>query len=643
MDKKNTNQILKSIAFLLLISIAFACARTSAPTGGPKDEDAPKTIKSKPTNYSTNFNDKKFIVEFDEFVTLTNIRQELLVSPPLPEKPEVKQRGKALVVKINNELIDSTTYNFNFYGAIKDLNEGNELKNFQFEFSTGPDFDSIYLGGIMHNAFDYSTEAGWYVMLYDKFNDSIPRTTLPNYVAKTDKEGYFFVSNLKAQPYYVFGLKDMNNNMLFDLPNERIAFLDSAYSPGFLEHTFVDTLAVIETISDDYKDTVFIDSLVYHTEMVTSVADIRLFMFEEKFEQQFFKSIYREEREQVIFSFNENLEDSISIVPLIDTVYAKNWFQKEILEEKDSLVLWLTDSLIYRNDSLKFQVNYTMIDSNLNEYIQTDTLVAFFTEEKKEDSKKGGKEKKKGKRLNLNILGDKEEEVDEDTVIPPSKLTFKHNAKDPFELNKQIEISSRFPIASTNENSIVFLKVDEDTIPVKFKFKQDDKDFRKFYLEFEKDEEEQFTLLIPAGTFTDIYGNINDTLDYKFKTRALDYYSTITMEVVGVKENAVIQLLNEKSDVLHEKQLVTDSTLVFKYLAPSKYKFRLFYDSNNNDIWDTGNYGELKQAERMFYYPFFPEVLETKSNLDVINTWELYPEIGVSNLHSKHEENSQGH
>lgn len=647
MDKLFSKSTYGTLGILVIVSFVLSCARMSAPTGGPKDEDPPVPLSSKPANYSTNFKGNKFIVEFNEFTTLSNVRQELLVSPPVPEKPDVKQRGKSLVVKINNELKDSTTYNFNFYNAIKDLNEGNELKNFQFEFSTGPEFDSIYLGGIMHDAYDYSVDAGWYVMLYENFHDTIPRTTLPNYVAKTDKEGYFFISNLKKKPYYIFGLLDMNNNMLFDLPNERIAFIDSSFSPGFTEHTFVDTIQVIESVSDDYKDTVFVDSLLYHTEMVTTIADIRLFMFEEEFEQQFFKSLYRNEREQVIFSFNNNLKENFSIKPLLDTVYANKWFFEEALNDKDSMVYWLTDSVLYNKDSLLFEVNYTMKDSNYNDYIKTDTLIAFYadkTDDKKGGGKDGGKSKKSGRRLNLNLLGDKEEEeTKEDTVIPPSKLTFSHNAKDPFELNKAVELIAKYPIAKVNENLIEFNKIDDDTLPVRFEFLQDKEELRKYYLEFDKDEEEQFQILIPAGTFTDIYGNINDTLKYKFKTRGLDYYSTITLDIIDVKQQSFVQLLNEKKEVLQEKQINSDTTLLFDYLAPAKYSFRLYYDANNNGKWDTGNYKELQQAERVFYYPFFPEPLEVKSNIDIINTWELYPKLGVSNLHPKHSGHKEGH
>jgi hypothetical protein len=483
--KKNSTFKISKIKFIyILVSVAFvaSCARTSSPTGGPTDEDPPIPLRSKPLNYSTGFNDKKFIVEFDEFVTLANIRQELLVSPPLPEKPEVKQRGKALIVKVNNELKDSTTYNFNFYNAIADLNEGNELKNFQFEFSTGPEFDSIYLGGIMHDAFDFKSEAGWYVMLYDKLHDTIPRTTLPNYVAKTDEDGYFFVTNLKNQPYYIFGLKDMNNNMLFDLPNEKIAFIDSTFSPGFIEKTFVDTFTIIESISDDYKDTVFTDSLVSRQHMVTTVGDIRLFMFVEDFDQQYYKQTYRSERQQVIFTFNEDLNDSISIFPINDSITFNDWFIEEKTLNKDSLVYWITDTLLVKTDSLIFQINYTMKDSNLNKYIQTDTLIAHYKEpKKKEDKKKDNK--KGGKRINLNFLVEKEEEPKEDSVIPPSELTFTHNIKGIFGLNKSIELTSRFPLKKIDKSRIEFLKIDDDTIPVKFDLIKDENDFRKNIIE----------------------------------------------------------------------------------------------------------------------------------------------------------------
>jgi hypothetical protein len=506
------------------------------------------------------------------------------------------------------------------------LNEGNPLKNFQFEFSTGSEFDSLYLGGIMHDAFNFSTEAGWYILLYDKFNDTIPRTTLPNFVAKTDENGQFFVTNLKKKPYYIFGLYDLNNNLLFDLPNEKIAFLDSTLSPGFEEKVFVDTLSIIQSVSNDLKDTIRVDSLVTHKHMVTNIGNVRMYMFVEDFEQQYFIQSYRPEKQQIIFSFNKEIKDSISVVPLVEKDLDSDWILQEKLETHDSLVYWITDTSIFSSDSLWVQLNYTMKDSSQNNYIKTDTLLLRYTDtqEKKVDTKK----EKKGKgRINLDFLNTSEDKGVEDTIIPPSELTFIHNAKSPFDLNRSLELQARFPIKFIDRNRFVFSLVEDDTVktPKKFKLSHPEFELRNYIMSFEKDEEESYELLIPAGAITDIYGNINDTLLYSFNTRTLDYYSTISMKIVDVKDLSIVQILDDKQIVLEERTIYSDTTLFFDYLAPSKYQFKLYYDSNKNGKWDTGNFKELKQAEKVFYYPFLPETLETKSNVDIENTWELYP------------------
>jgi len=617
------------ILFIIITFIIFlihSCARMSSPSGGPKDVDPPVPLKSSPVNYSTNFNLDKIIVQFDEYIVLKDIGQELLVSPPLENKPEIRLRGKNLIIKVNNKLKDSTTYNFNFYNAIVDLNEGNKLKNFQFEFSTGDKFDSLYVGGIMHDAFSYKREKGLYVMLYSSFNDSIPRTTLPDYIAKTDEEGKFFVTNLKKQPYYIFGLKDMNNNMMFDMPNESIAFIDSVIIPDFEEKITFDTIKIIESISANYEDTVWVDSIVQQKQWITTVDSMRLFMFTEEFKQQYFRKSYRPEEQQVIFVFNENLDDSVSIIPIAEK-YDKQWYYQEKAKKNDSLIFWITDSVLYKNDSLLFQVNYTMVDSNQNNYIRTDTMLLVYKKKKNKKSKGLGKTKKTNRFKSFLAGNNSKEETKKDTIIPPSELTFKHNAKSPFDLNKQITFDSRFPIDIIKISNIILYKYENDSVKNKIEYSliRDSLNKRKFTIDFDKYEEETFELLIPAGTITDLYGNINDTLDLKFTTRAYSYYSVVSMNFVGVKEKSIIQVLTEKDELIIKDSIYYDTTLIFDYLTPKKYKFRLFYDSNNNGKWDTGNFKELKQPERVFYYPFLPELLDVKENMEIENTWYLYP------------------
>lgn len=610
------------IVLFLTILFFWACARPMTPAGGPKDEDPPIPIKSNPINYSTNFDQEKIIIQFDEYVVLKNVDQELLISPSLEEKPIIKLRGKNILIKINNELKDSTTYGINFYESIVDLNESNMLKNFQFEFSTGNEFDSLYIAGNVKDAFNYTTTKGLYIMLYKEFNDSLPRTTIPEYVSKTDEDGNFIITNMKNINYYVFALNDLNNNLLFDLPNESIAFLDSTFNPGYKEVQRTKTIQLIDSISPDFNDTIYIDSINEYTEMVTTIGDVQLFMFLEENEQQYFVQYYRPLKEQIILSFNLEVSDSFKITPIIDTTFNETWFNKEEYIKNDSLVLWLTDSVLYNTDSLHFQINYTMKDSNYEDYTRTDTLIIYSDELAPIEEKE--KAPKKERKFSLNNLINKKDEVEEDTIVK-SNLTFTTNAKTPFELYNEIEIIAKYPIKNINDTAIHFVKIEDDTVrtPYKFNMQIDSLFFRKIDLSFEKEESESYNVLIPAGAITDIYGNINDTLNFKFNVRSLDHYGTLKLNLKNIKQNSIIQLLDDKEKIIiKELTIKSDTLLYFKNLDPKKYIVKLYYDDNHNKKWDTGDYEDLKQPEQVFY---FPQEVIIKSNFDYDYEWDLYP------------------
>ena len=89
---------MKQIIFISILVISLilysACAKIGSVAGGPKDEDPPVVLGSEPENYSLNFSDDRIEVEFNEFLQLKNINQELVVSPPLEEQPVVRLKNK---------------------------------------------------------------------------------------------------------------------------------------------------------------------------------------------------------------------------------------------------------------------------------------------------------------------------------------------------------------------------------------------------------------------------------------------------------------------------------------------------------------------------------------------------------------------
>ena len=93
---------------LPLLLFFWSCAQQGSPAGGPRDEDPPVVVESEPPNYSTQFEAKKIQITFDEYIVLENVNQQLIVSPPMEEQPEVKLKKKTLIVEFEEELKANT-------------------------------------------------------------------------------------------------------------------------------------------------------------------------------------------------------------------------------------------------------------------------------------------------------------------------------------------------------------------------------------------------------------------------------------------------------------------------------------------------------------------------------------------------------
>lgn len=226
---------IKHILFFLVALLTTRCANMVTPTGGPKDVTPPKVTEAVPANHNVNFDGKKIEVTFDEYVTLNNATQEVLISPPLAEKPDIKLSNKTVIVKFKESLLPNTTYTIQFGEAIKDLHEGNVFKDYVYTFSTGEVLDTLTLTGKVLDAESRKAAADLYVMLYDGDSDSLrdqPMRRAPDFIAKTDKEGKFRFQGLPERRFLVFALNDMNANLYYDLPNETVAFLDTLVAPS---------------------------------------------------------------------------------------------------------------------------------------------------------------------------------------------------------------------------------------------------------------------------------------------------------------------------------------------------------------------------------------------------------------------------
>lgn len=219
--------ISRIIAAGILLSFS-SCALMVAPTGGPRDTTPPKVEKESPVNRSVGFTDKKITLKFDEYIQLKDAEEQIVISPPMEQKPQFEISGKSLIINIRGPLKPNTTYTINFGNAIVDNHEANILPDYSYVFSTGISIDTLTLSGFIYNSFNNKPEKGFSVCLYpvDSFTDSTIYKNRPFYFTKTLDAGNFVLLNLPPQIFKLVAFKDDNKNLKYD-KNELIGFYSS--------------------------------------------------------------------------------------------------------------------------------------------------------------------------------------------------------------------------------------------------------------------------------------------------------------------------------------------------------------------------------------------------------------------------------
>ena len=191
----NKSSLTRFQILILTILLIYSCAKIGSPTGGPRDRIPPEVTETVPEAGSLNFSGDKIEITLNEYVALDNINDNLLVSPPMEIKPKIWIKGKTIVGEFEEDLRDSTTYSFNFQDAIKDLNEGNILEDYQFVFSTGPVLDSLSVNGNVYYAENLDVPEKVFVLMHRELADSAVRKHMPDYIAIIDRNGYFRIDN----------------------------------------------------------------------------------------------------------------------------------------------------------------------------------------------------------------------------------------------------------------------------------------------------------------------------------------------------------------------------------------------------------------------------------------------------------------
>jgi uncharacterized protein (DUF2141 family) len=577
--------------FLMLLFLLSSCAQVVAPGGGKVDRDAPKIVKYSPDSAQLNFKSRIIELTFDEYIQLKDLNNQLIISPPLEKTPEFKVKNKTLTIDLGRqELKPNTTYSINLGNALQDINENNAKDNFSYIFSTGSFIDSLKVKGKVQTAFDHKAEKGILVMLYSNMSDSAVYKEQPEYFAKTTEDGTFRINNIKEGSYRIVALKESNANYKYDGDGESIGFTDSIVDPS-------------------------------------EKKEIRLTVFAEKARKIFVKKYMSPTYGKITVILNEGTDsirvnnitnDQKGVQELVD--FSKN---------KDTITYWVKN---YTKDSLSLQVN--------NGNVILDTLE--FQMIKLEDAKKS---KRNPFRLSAlkSPAGNQNFDLGSGIIFNFSApITFVNDSsKVVFKEDTTLYTTKNHPsflyIGSRVEygywdSSQVAADVNNPGVMISAP------EFKKLLLK----ENTKYHLFIPPGTFTDIFGLKNDTLQIDFKTREAKYYGSLklTVNVPEVSEKKtplyqgktatpfvektqgayIVQLLDEKENIIRQDIITKAETITYDYLYPDKYHLKMILDENGNGKWDSGDYLKKIQPEKVLYNI---EPITIRSNWDAEIEWKI--------------------
>ena len=220
------------LLWLFASLVLVSCARVGSPVGGDKDSIPPSMIGSNidTTRINVPRDLKKLRIDFDEYITLKDVSKNLIISPPIQYSKIIPSStgNKYLEIQWKDTLQANTTYNFNFGNSIVDLNESNILPYFNFAFSTGEKLDDLYISGTLSDALgneknSEGKEKNLVVGLY-QVKDTMNYRQKPYYISKADLDGYFELNYLTPGKYKIIGFDDENNNSIYDIGKENVAF-----------------------------------------------------------------------------------------------------------------------------------------------------------------------------------------------------------------------------------------------------------------------------------------------------------------------------------------------------------------------------------------------------------------------------------
>lgn len=539
----NKSITIRLLTLGILVQFLTYCATPFSPSGGEKDTEPPSLLQEKSTtNKQTNFKKQDIILNFNEWINLKDVFNQVVVSPPLEYPFDLKIKGKSIRFKFDEKevLRENATYTINFGDAVQDLTEGNPAENLRFVFSTGSFIDSLAIQGKLLDAITQEPIENALFMLYEQFSDSVVYKKRPFYFAKSDKAGFFKIENIKSGTFKGVALKDEDLNYLYS-KNELIGFLDTLLR--------IEGTAVAPTIQLDSLNTSKDSASIVPNKIIPG---IEIALFKEDL-PLIISQVDSSQSNYLKLGFNQTPYGiSIETEGRQDTLY------QEI--DQDSLKLWFP-----HQGGEQWQV-----------IISRDSLLR--------DT------------ISLPPVQSDKEQLNTFWASKPTSITIRPQSN--------IEIPFNHPL-NRIDTSKIFLTEDSLHTPVAPSFFFDTISGRKLTIKYHWKEEIPYQLLILPGGVTDIFGLSNqDSIQLEAKMASPKLFGNLFLTINHLDSTQwYICQLFYKETISISRWIIRNKTEYnhrWKALKAGDYQVIIQKDRNKNGRWDSGSYDNYRQIEKVY-------------------------------------------
>ena len=438
-----------------------------------------------------------------------------------------------------------------------------------------------------------------------------------------------FLDSLESETTYTinFGNSIKDNN-----EGNPLTFFNYTFSTGEV----IDSLYLKGNISDAYDfetdnyvslqlyriDSIFKDSIIFN-ELPTYISnslDSTSYQFQNLKEGKYLIIALKDVDNNYFF---DPFYDKIGFIDSLITLPRDSIIDFKLFKEETALI-WDKPHFI-NSEKIGFGYYGKLDLKNIEiESSIPDSIQYTFTKEDKKDTLNFWLSRNSFDSLNFNLIEKDTVKLvtvkfdrARDTLI--DSLSISPKTTNVIHLKETFKLSSNIPLINIKDSLITIRDIDSLVIPFTTSINDN---LDEIDIKFEVSPSDNYRIFILPESIKDIKGVVNDTLEYSVVSQSIEDYGNVYLDVIRNNESEfILHMINNNGETIRQFNNVSqNSTYNFEYIRPGKYTFRLIEDSNNNNIWDTGNYLKKVNPEPVYY---FSNEIEVRANWDLNETFNL--------------------